>query len=173
MSCWLAFASVDPNESDSLLDLIHNNQSNVVRSDQGDHFRLWFKEFGELGASLEESPVIVFYPPRKLANRLWTLGRILFPQSNLQKRYPQLNKIKKAIKEELKRGKLLWSWKRPQDGDFSYYMEGSIKNHDYEVYGMSSAAPYIRGAGYFIEGEETAAMMDTLRKSLALRGVTI
>lgn len=173
MSSWLAFASVDSNESDSLLNLVLNNRSDVVRSDQENHSRFWFKDFGELGVSLEESPVIQFYPPRKIADHLWTIGRFMFPQSNLQKKYPQLNKIKKTIKEELQRGIQLWNWKHPQEGEFNYYLEGSIKNHDYEIYGMPSSVPYLRKEGYFIEGEETVGMLDTLRKTLALRGVTI
>lgn len=77
MSSWLAFASVDSNESDSLLNLVLNNRSDVVRSDQENHARFWFKEFGGLGVSLEESPVILFYPPRKIADHLWTIGRFV------------------------------------------------------------------------------------------------
>src|SRR6185369_8629726 len=120
MASWLAFASVDQKESNSLLNLIVGNRSDIVRADQQDHTRFWFKEFGELGTSLEESPVILFYPPRKVADRLWTIGRIEFPQAHLQKKYSQLNKIKKTIKDEIQRGVLLWSCKRPQEGEFNY-----------------------------------------------------
>lgn len=173
MASLLTYASVDPKESDSLVRLILNNRHDIVRSDQPDHSRFWFKDFGELGASLDESPVALFYPPRKLADRLWTIGRFMFPQTHLQKKYPQLNKIKQMIRVELQKGMLLWNWRRPEEGDFSYYLEGAIKNHDYEVYGMPSSLPYLKTEGYFIEGEETVAALDILRKTLALRGVGI
>jgi hypothetical protein len=97
----------------------------------------------------------------------------MFPQTLLQKKYSQLNKIKKTIKAELQREILLWNWKQPQEGEFNYYLEGSIKSHDYEIYGMPSSIPYLRKEGYFIEGEETIGMLETLRKTLALRGVTV
>ena len=172
MSSWLTFASVDVNESDYLLGLIQENRE-VVRADKDNHLRFWFKDLGDLGPSLDESPVVLFYPPHKIADRLWTIGRFMFPQVHLQKKYPLLNKIKKTIKEELQRGILLWNWEHPQEGEFNYYLEGSIKNHDYEIYGMPSSLPYLRKEGYFIEGEETNGLLDTLRKTLALRGVTI
>jgi hypothetical protein len=171
-SC-LAFASVNPRESESLLRIVLDQQSDVIRSDGENHSRLWFKEYGDLGATLDESPVLLLYPPRQLADRLWTIGRIMFPQTHLQKKYPQLDKIKKTIRRELQKGILLWNWRRPQEGEFNYYLEGSIKNRNYEVFGMPSSLTYLRREGYFIEGEETTGSLDVLRKALALRGVTI
>jgi len=173
MASWLTYASVDLEETAALLNRLLLNGHEVVRSDHPNHLRLWYKDIGELAPTLDESPVVLFFPPCKLADHLWTIGRFFFPQTHLQKKYPKLSKIKKAIAEELQTGVLLWHWKRPQEGDFRYYLEGSIMNHDYQLYGMPSSLPYLKEEGYFIEGEETPVMLEKLRTRLALRGVEI
>ena len=173
MATWLTFASVDQQETASILRRILDSGYNVVRTDQPNESRFWFKDFGQLGTSLDESPVVVFYPPRKLADSLWTIGRLLFPQSNLQKKYPQLGMIKKSIAGDLQNGTMLWDWKQPQEGDFKYYLEGSIQNRNYILYGMPSSLPYLKAGGYFVEGEETESILIKLGQVLALRGVII
>ncbi len=169
----MAYASVEQGETEILLRHILNSGHDVVKADAPDGTRFWFRDMGPLGNLIENSPIVVFHRPRQLAAKLWSIGRFFFPQPNLSKRFPELDKIRKAISRDISAATLIWTWKEPENGDFNYYLEGSIRNRDYVLYGMSSCLAYLRSEGYFVGGDETEGVLDRLRRSLALRGVII
>ncbi len=139
----------------------------------GNSIRFWLRDLGPLGSTLEDSPVVVVYPPRKFSDRLFTLGRFFFPQSQLSKRFPAIARIRRKIEGDLKCTTVLWTLGATESGQIDYYLEGSIRNQLRTVYGMQSSISYLRQAGYFVLGDESEPFMETLRRKLALRGVEI
>ena len=170
---WIAYASTEPNETSSLIERVTDSEHDVESANVGNSIRFWLRDLGPLGNTLEGSPVVVFYPPRKLSDRLFTLGRFFFPQPELSKHFPAIARIRRKIEGDLKSTKVLWTRGASDSGQFDYYLEGSIRNQLRTVYGMQSSIPYLRQEGYFVLGDESEAFMETLRRRLALRGVKI
>jgi hypothetical protein len=170
---WLAYASTEPNETSSLVERVTASGHDVESANVGNSIRFWLRDLGPLGSTLEDSPVVVVYPPRKLSDRLFTLGRFFFPQPELSRRFPAIARIRRKVESDLKGTTVLWTRGATEPGQFDYYLEGSIRNQLRMVYGMHSSIPYLRQEGYFVLGDESEPFMETLRRKLALRGVKI
>jgi len=170
---WLAYASIDLNETNSLIERVTASEHDVESANVGNSIRFWLRDQGPLESALDDSPVVVVYPPRMISDRLFTLGRFFFPQPQLSKRFPAIAKIRRKIESDLKCATVLWTLGATESGEFDYYLEGSIRNQLRMVYGMQSSIPYLRQEGYFVLGDESEPFMETLRRKLALRGVKI
>ena len=57
-------------------------------------------------------------------------------------------------------------------GDWDYYLEGSIRNEDSTVYAMPGWMAALERGTYFVADDDNDLVIDTVCRSLALRGVT-
>jgi hypothetical protein len=81
-----------------------------------------------------------------------------------------LNAVSRRFGEWLRDFELVFSAKNPTAHEW-YYLEGELRRRDAEIYALPAAADALRRGQYFVADDETEAVLDTLCKSLRLRGV--
>ncbi len=59
----------------------------------------------------------------------------------------------------------------PSNGEWSYYLEGSVKNYDPPVFALPSGFRALKAGQYFVAEDDTATRLDELCSSLRLRGI--
>lgn len=119
----------------------------------------------------KRSPVASLFLPRVRRGALWTVGEVHFLASPVRQRFPGLHKVSSAFDKWLSSHECVYSSKPDFQGEWNYYLEGSVKNYDPPVFALPSGLSALRAGQYFIADGDTAARLDTLCASLRLRGV--
>jgi hypothetical protein len=136
----------------------------------------YFKEFGPLtrgpddGIDGQKSPVVSVFLPRIRRGILWTVGEVHFHATPLRGLYPKLHKINAAFSKWLRGFPCVFA-RGGQDNEYSYYLEGSVRNYDPPIYAFESGLTAIRAERYFVSDDDTEGRLETLCKTLRLRGV--
>lgn len=139
-------------------------------------FTLHFKQCGPLTyeangrISQKASPVATLFLPRVRRGVLWTVGEAHFLATPLRSQFPDLHKISSAFSKWLVSFECVYSNKR-KDNEFSYYLEGSVKNYDPPVYGFTSGLCALKSGRYFIGDDDNEYVLESICKMLRLRGV--
>jgi hypothetical protein len=135
---------------------------------------LYFKEHGALAydasgaVDSKASPIVTLLAPRVRRGILWTVGEVHFLATPLRKRLPALQKISKEFSEWL----CAWECVHPPRGnDFTYYLEGSVRNWDSPVFALDSGLEALRAGRYVVSDDDNEFVLDTLCRKLRLRGV--
>ncbi|ARN22296.1 hypothetical protein A4W93_21655 [Piscinibacter gummiphilus] len=116
------------------------------------------------------SPVASIFLPRIRRGALWTVGEVHFLATPLRERFPAVHKISTAFSKWLSTQECVYSNKR-KINPFSYYLEGSVQNHDPEVFAFESALSALNAGQYFVTEDDTEFRLDAICKMLGLRGV--
>lgn len=135
--------------------------------------------FGECGPlvydsngqiDVKASPIASVFVPRVRRGALWTVGEVHFLATPLRQRFPTLHKISNAFSKWLATHECAYSNKQ-KDNPFSYYLEGSVKNYDSEVFALESGLSALKEGRYFVGDDDTEYRLDAICKQLRLRGV--
>ena len=145
----------------------------VRKTDRG--VVLYFNELGPLmGApgpiDVAKSPLVTLFFPRRRRGVLLTAGEVHFLPIPLRKQFPALHRISQDFSRWLRQFDCVFS-PSAQSGEWDYYLEGSIRNGDSEVFALPEAMSALRSGQYFVADDDTDALLDRLCKSLHLRGV--
>lgn len=119
------------------------------------------------------TPLVFVVKPQKRLTTLWTDSEVLFTPKPLTSQFPELDKINKAFATWLKQFDLVFTQKAPESFACKYYLEGGIKNFDQELYALPQAMAALRGGQYFVHHADTPARLNTVAKTLRLRGYDI
>jgi hypothetical protein len=145
-----------------------------VPTDYG--YVLYFKSFGPLAhlpdgsIDAKSSPVVTIVLPQVRRGVLWTVGEVDFRSTPLQKQFPVLYKIKSAFSEWLSSLECVYSLNQ-REGSYSYYLEGSVRNHDASIFAFESGLQALKSERYFIGHQDNQFRLDKLCKTLRLRGI--
>jgi hypothetical protein len=169
----LTFLSTAADEVREIRCLIRDDSHLLVDASVSGQERVWFKDLGELGDSLDDSPVVLIDAPRQIANGLWTIGRLTFTPTGCRSRFPGLYAMLRRVRARLESETVVWSHRSPAEGQFNYFLEGTVRNHDYVLYGFPSALRSLQSGVYFVDCDETPGTMERLRRTLRLRGVDV
>ena len=60
---------------------------------------------------------------------------------------------------------------KSNDNKFAYYFEGSVKNYDSSIFALPSGIRALESQRYFVGDDDNEVRLDTICKSLRLRGV--
>jgi hypothetical protein len=131
---------------------------------------LYFDKFGPLLDNSESSPLVNLFLPIKLRGALTTTGEVHFLTSPMKK-FPQLVEVNRKFRKWLKQFQLVFSQKADHDGHYDYYLEGSIKNWDSEVYALPLGLDALNKGRYFVSHDDKEPVLDRLCQQLRLRGV--
>lgn len=137
---------------------------------------LYFRESGPLtyGANgridQRSSPVATVFLPKVRRGSLWTVGEVHFLATPLRQQFPSLHRVSSAFSRWLANLPCVYSNKR-QENEFGYYLEGSVRNYDPPVHAFDSGMIALRSGRYFIGDGDNDHVLDSLCKSLRLRGV--
>jgi len=168
-------------ESDRVLDWFRslpNPPQETTPSSRGRW--LHFREIGPLAFTGSQtgageidpkrSPVVSFFPARRRRGVLWTAGEVHFLATPLKELFPTLDRVSRQFARWLSQFERVFSRRSPTD-DWTYYLEGSILNYDSDVYALPDAAAELRRGQYFVADDDSATAVDTLCRTLRLRGV--
>ena len=139
-------------------------------------YTLYFPECGPLIQGADgridpaASPVVNVLVPRIRRGALWTVGEVHFLANPLRERFPALNRISREFSRWLAAHECVYS-RRKQRDPFSYYLEGSIRNFDSEIFALASGLRALKEGQYFVADDDTEFRLDAICKALRLRGV--
>jgi hypothetical protein len=164
----------DPREPSEVLAWFRALSAPPVEVDMQHSFVLFFREFGPLahdtsGAiNAKASPIATVVLPRVRRGILWTVGEVHFLATPLRKRFPALHKVSSAFSKWLSACSRVYP---DENGQFNYYLEGSIRNFDSPVFAFESGLAALRAGKYFVADEDNEHVLDNLCRQLRLRGV--
>lgn len=162
-------------ENREIIDWFSPFEPELRKSDDALH--LWFPSIGELlrdatgNIIQDDSPIVSMYPVKKVRGALLSVGEVHVLPSKLKDKFPELNSINSKFRSWLKKKELVYSKKSNFDGIYNYYLEGSIKNYNQEIYAFPQGLALLKSEQYFVTDGESSGRLDTICKSLALRGV--
>lgn len=116
------------------------------------------------------SPLVSIFLPQVRRGILWTIGEVHFLATPLRKRFPPLQAVSSAFSAWLAGHEQIFPPKG-QD-DFSYFLEGSVRNNHPPVFALPSGLAAIREGRYFVGDDDNDSYLDRICRALRLRGVT-
>ena len=137
---------------------------------------LYFPHLGELRSGpdgsidFEQSPVIAIHFPKVRRGILWTVGDVRFCPVPLSK-FPELKRVRRAFLQWFEERPLIYDHHPSSAHSFDYFLEGSAKNWG-PIRAFPTGLAALQKGHYFISQWETDGSLNTLCKTLALRGVT-
>lgn len=140
------------------------------------HVVLYFASLGPLHyaqdgtVDADESPIVTVVPPRTACESLWTVGEVHFRTKALSRLYPALYRVSKAFEEWLNHYECVYSM-ADRDNRYSYYLEGSVRNHDSPIFALPTGLDALTSERYFVGAQDNDALLDTVCRKLRLRGV--
>jgi hypothetical protein len=159
-----------------VLDWFASLPDEVTVSDREDRRLIYFRAMATRPLETEgeidqdSTPLVFISTPRKLRGTLWTDAEVSFSPTPLKSQFPALQRISQAFAKWLKQFDLVFTQKHPAKSDFLYYLEGGIQNVDSELYALPQASTALRNGQYFVHHRHGAASLDTLCRTLRLRG---
>jgi hypothetical protein len=141
---------------------------------------LYFREFGALAyeqcgapepqVDSRRSPLVSVFAPRLRRGVLWTAGEVHFLATPLRQLYPQLHRVSQQFRKWLTDLPSVFS-RKVQQGEWDYYLEGSLRNYDPEIYAFPRAMEALRRGQYFISDGDTDGRIETVCRELRKRGI--
>ena len=162
-------------ENQEILDWFSSYESKIISTDGAVH--LWFPKIGRIvrndsgEINKNESPIVSIYPVKSVCGSLLSVGEVHFLTNKLKKKFPELDTINRKFQSWIKKNELAFSSKPSFDGQWNYYLEGSIKNYDTNIYAFPRGVTLLKSEQYFVADGESNGRLDTICKVLALRGV--
>ncbi|MFZ6875561.1 hypothetical protein ACO0LF_26135 [Undibacterium sp. Di27W] len=166
----------DPSQQSEVVDWFRVQPTPPIEVQAERSLILYFKEFGPLThnsngtINSQASPVVTVFLPRVRRGVLWTVGEVHFLATPLRQQYPALHKISSAFSKWLTKQECVFSNKSPNN-QFSYYLEGSIRNYDTPVFAFESGLRALESENYFVANGDNEARLEQICKFLLLRGV--
>lgn len=116
----------------------------------------------------KRSPLVSIAMPRRERGVLTTVGEVHFLPTNLPRAFPGLASIHRRFQAWLAGLDLIYDG---QSGDWDYYLEGSVRNHDTRIYALPGAMSELGTGAYFVGDDDNDDRIDIVCRMLALRGV--
>jgi hypothetical protein len=157
-------------EASAVLDWFHSLPEQPVESTRDAGSLFYFRDFGPLDSDANKSPVVnVFLPVRK-RGVLTTIGEVHFLATPLSA-FPGLNKINKRFREWLSECPCVYSHRPDFAHEWDYFLEGSAKNWDSDIFALPSGMAALQRGSYFVAVDDNDARLDLVCRALQLRGV--
>jgi hypothetical protein len=137
---------------------------------------LYFRESGTLqyaedgSIDPKTSPIVTVILPRVTHRALWTVGEVHFRTAALRRQYPKLHRIANAFLAWISSYECVYSLEN-RSGDFSYFLEGSIRNGDSPVFAFEPGITALNNGQYMVGNSDNDMRLDQLCRLLRLRGV--
>lgn len=130
----------------------------------------YFRDFGPINFDAKKSPVVSVFLPVRKRDVLTTIGEVHFLATPLSE-FPGLNRINKRFREWLSANPCVYSHKPSFVHEWDYYLEGSAKNWDPEIFALPAGMQALQNGSYFVAGDDNDFVLDRVCRSLELRGV--
>jgi hypothetical protein len=136
---------------------------------------LYFSSLGQLhynadgGIDAERSPVVTVLVPQVRRGILWTVGEVRFCPVPLS-RFPALERLRSSFLRWFQKCPMVYDDHPAGEHQFDYYLEGSAMNSG-PIRAFPSGLDALEKGQYFISRFESDGSLETLRRTLALRGI--
>jgi hypothetical protein len=136
---------------------------------------LYFSRLGQLhhksdgSIDSERSPVVTVHVPQVRRGIFWTVGEVRFCPVPLGW-FPELERLRRSFLRWFEKRPLIYDDHPAGEHQFDYYLEGSAKNWG-PIRAFPSGLAALENGQYFISRLEPNVLLETLCRTLALRGV--
>jgi hypothetical protein len=157
-------------EASMVLDWFRSCEEESVETPHEAGRLFFFRQFGSLESDASKSPLVnVFLPVRK-RGVLTTIGEVHFLATPLS-RFPGLKKINKRFRDWLGERPCVFSRSAVNPREWDYYLEGSARNWDSDIFALPAAMAALRSGSYFVSMCDNDQRLDLVCRSLQMRGV--
>ena len=161
-------ATVD--EASIVLDWFRLLPEKPVESPRDGGSLFYFRDFGALGTDSKASPLVNVFSPVRKRGVLTTIGEVHFLATPLSM-FPGLNKINKRFRKWLAGFPCVYSHRPDFVHDWDYYLEGSAKNWDPDIFALPGGIAALQKESYFVAECDSEGRLDLVCRALDLRDV--
>jgi hypothetical protein len=130
----------------------------------------YFRELGPLSDDPAQSPVVTVFLPRKVKGVLTTAGEIHF-LATPAKRFPALATVSRKFRKWISEYKRVHSYKAEHDDSYDYYLEGSLRNWNSDIFALPKGLEALKIGKYFVSDNDGDVILESLCRQIRLRGV--
>ena len=177
MSTTYRFLAVD-DEADAPLTWFRGQPDPPEVIDKPGGHLLYFRDIGPLaqagdglGIDVRRSPLVSVIRPKLRRGVLWSAGEVHFLPSSLRRAFPPLHALNLHFVKWLSDFDRVLTCEPGWSGEWNYWLEGSIRNYDSEVFALPRAMEALRTGQYLVGEEDGEGVLDILCRSLRHRGV--
>jgi hypothetical protein len=165
-----------PCHTSAVLEWFRNLQNCPEEFESERGYTLFFRNLGALQSKEDgsvdhrRSPLVSFFPPRVCRGVLTTVGEVHFltaPQGSIR----GYDAICSSFRRWLGQHEIVYEQLPKPQGDFAYYLEGSIMNIAPVLYALPSGLEELMSGRYFIAEGDSHRDLLALCQKLRLRGV--
>jgi hypothetical protein len=132
----------------------------------------YFRDCGQLQPEPSRSPIVNVFLPVRRRGALTTIGEVHFLATPLSA-FPKLNGVSKQFRKWLGKHACVFSRRPGFSSEWNYYLEGSIRNWDSDIFALTNGLAAIRSGEYFISEDDNGRLLDVVCQQLKLRGVAV
>lgn len=153
-----------------VLDWFRNRPERPIEQ-RYDHSSIFhFREFGPLQSDAQSSPVVNVFRPIRKKGILTTVGEVHFLAKPITS-IPGLHRVSRQFAKWLREYPCIFSRRSANTKEWDYYLEGSIRNYDADIYALPSGMIALQQGCYFVAECDGEHMLSKLIRTLELRGV--
>lgn len=157
-------------EASAVLDWFRTLPQESVESVREDGSLFYFRNFGPLDSDRKKSPLVNVFLPAQKRGLLTTIGEVHFLSTPMSA-FPSLNNVKKRFRDWLTECPCVFSRRPDFVHEWDYFLEGSAKNWDSEIYAFPAGMAALQRGSYFVASDDNEFVLDRVCRSLELRGV--
>jgi len=157
-------------EAPAVFDWFRSLPEQPVESAHHESSQFYFREFGQLDSDVKKSPIVNVFKPARKRGVLTTVGEVHFLATPLST-FPGLNTVSKRFHEWLRENPCVYSRQPNFTHDWDYFLEGSVKNWDSDVFALPAGMAALKRGSYFVAADDNEARLDLVCRALQLRGV--
>jgi hypothetical protein len=130
----------------------------------------YFRDFGPLDSDAKKSPLVNVFMPVQKRGVLTTIGKVHFLATPISA-FSGLRKVNTRFREWLGANPCVYSHRPDFTHDWDYFLEGSAKNHDADIFALSAGMVALQNGSCFVADQDNEAVLGRVCRALELRGV--
>jgi hypothetical protein len=157
-----------PDESQIVLDWFRSLPEEKVEHNAERGLLFYFRQFGPMTKDARTSPVVSVFPPRRVRGVLTTVGEVHFLATPTSQ-FPKLRSVSTRFRKWLGAYPCVFSHQPNFPGNWDYYLEGSLKNVDTDIFALPEGMAALERGSYFVGDGDIN--LDPVCRQLELRDV--
>ena len=157
-------------EGSIVLDWFRSLPEKPVESPRDGASLFYFRDFGPLETDSKASPLVSVFSPVRKRGVLTTIGEVHFLATPLST-FPGLNKVSKRFRKWLAEFPCVYSNRPGFVHDWDYYLEGSVRNWDPDIFALPAGMTALKKESYFVAECDNELRLDLVCRALDLRDV--
>lgn len=166
-----------PVEESAVLHWFRGLEHQPEETVKADNSLFFFRQFGGLeydeGGKIDPSlsPLIRVFPTKIRRQSLWTVGEVHFFAKGSSPCGKNMAKLQRRFQTWLHSCEQIYGPPLQSDNDFSYYLEGGVTSWTPKIFALPTGLTAIKSGQYFVNRESNDHVLDSVCKTLRLRGV--